>query len=198
MLVDSTLIDELRSELPELPDEKRERFMAEYELSVYDAGVLTASQAAADYFEAVSAQTVGSAKTVANWIRGDLAASLNRENLEIDASKVGPGELGALIDRIEDGTLSGKLAKDVFEALWAGEGTVDEIIEQRGLKQITDASAIETLVDEVIAANPEQVEQFRSGKDKVLGFLVGQVMKASQGKANPQQVNALLREKLKA
>ena len=198
VLIDVKLVEELRSGLPELPDEKRERFMAEHELSAYDAGVLTASSASADYFEAAVKETDGAAKTVANWIMGDLAAALNREGLDIKDSKVAPKDLGALINRTKDGTLSSNLAKDVFEALWTGEHKVDVIIEQRGLKQITDTGAIEKLVDEVIAANPEQAEQFRSGKDKVLGFFVGQVMKASQGKANPQQVNAILRGKLKA
>ena len=198
VLIDENLVDQLRDELPELPDDKWERFVREYQLSPSDASVLTANRASADYFEEVLKAAVGTAKTVLNWIMGDLTAALNRENLDIEESKVAPSDLATLINRIEDGTLSSKLAKNVFEALWEGEGTTDEIIKQRELKQITDSSAIESLVNDVIAANPEQVEQFRNGKGKVLGFFVGQVMKASAGKANPEQVNAILRDKLNA
>jgi aspartyl-tRNA(Asn)/glutamyl-tRNA(Gln) amidotransferase subunit B len=129
---------------------------------------------------------------------GELTAALNREHLEIGASKIAPAELAALLDKIHDGTISGKIAKEIFEALWRGEGAVEEIIDKRGLRQISDSASIEALVADVLAANPEQVEQFRAGKTQVLGFLVGQVMKASQGKANPQQVNAVLRAALEA
>ena len=190
------MIDKVRAEMPELPDAKRRRFMADHGLSEYDAGILTASRELADYFEAV-AQVAGDAKLAANWVMGELTGYLNRENLEIDQAKVSAERLGGLLKRILDNTISGKIAKEVFEAMWAGEGDADEIIERRGLKQITDTSALEAMVDEVIAANPKQVEQFRAGKEKVLGFFVGQIMKATQGKANPAQVNQLLREKLK-
>lgn len=190
------MIDRVRAEMPELPDAKRRRFMADHGLSEYDAGILTASRELADYFEAV-AQVAGDAKLAANWVMGELTGYLNRENLEIDQAKVSAERLGGLLKRILDNTISGKIAKEVFEAMWAGEGDADEIIERRGLKQITDTSALEAMVDEVIAANPKQVEQFRAGKEKVLGFFVGQIMKATQGKANPAQVNELLRRKLK-
>jgi len=198
VVIEEALIEELRSELPELPAAKRKRFSSQYELSDYDAGVLTANSASADYFEAaVTAAEVAGPKLVANWFQGERTAALNREDLDITETKIGSADLALLVDRIEDGTLSGKLGKEVFEGLWKGEGSVDEIIDKRGLKQITDSGAIEALVDGVIDANPQQAEQFRSGKDKVIGFLVGQVMQASRGKANPQQVNDLLREKLK-
>ncbi len=190
------MIEKVRAEMPELPDAKRQRFMADHGLSEYDAGILTASRELADYFEAV-ARVAGDAKLAANWVMGELTGYLNRENLEIDQAKVSAERLGGLLKRILDNTISGKIAKEVFEAMWAGEGDADEIIERRGLKQITDTSALEAMVDEVIAANPKQVEQFRAGKEKVLGFFVGQIMKATQGKANPAQVNQLLREKLK-
>jgi len=189
------MIDKVRAAMPELPDARRQRFMADYGLSEYDAGILTASREMADYFEAV-ARVAGEAKLAANWVMGELAGYLNRENLEIDQAKVSADQLGGLLKRIRDNTISGKIAKDVFEAMWAGEGDADAIIESRGLKQITDTSALEAMVDEVIAANPKQVEQFRAGKEKVLGFFVGQIMKATQGKANPAQVNELLRRKL--
>jgi len=196
--IDPALIETLRAELPELPDQKRQRFVSDHGLSDYDAGVLTANRDTADYFEAAVAATgKASPKLLANWIQGELAAALKREGLDITASRVPAAQLALLADRIEDATLSGKLAKEVFEALWRGEGSVDDIIGRRGLEQVTDAGAIERMVDEVISTNPEQVEQFRSGKKKVLGFLVGQIMKASRGKANPQQVNQILREKLK-
>jgi len=204
VLIEEKLIEELRSELPELPDAKRERFVAEYELSEYDAGILTASLASADYYEAAVASaraasaTHASAKLIANWVQGELTAALNRNGLDIEESKVAAEELGLLTNRINDGTVSGKLGKDVFQGLWNDEGSVDEIIQRRGLEQITDNTAIEVLVDQVVAANPDQVAQFRSGKDKVLGFFVGQVMKASGGKANPQQVNEILRQRLKS
>jgi aspartyl-tRNA(Asn)/glutamyl-tRNA(Gln) amidotransferase subunit B len=196
VIVDEAVIERLRAELPELPDAKRQRFVDEYGLPDYDAGVLTASRALADYYERVVASTGGSAKTAANWVIGDLTAALNRDSLDIDQSKVSAEALAALLDKIEDGTISGKIAKDVFEAMWLGEGDAASIIEGRGLEQISDSASIEALVDQVIGANPAQVQQFRDGKTQVIGFLVGQVMKASQGKANPQQVNAMLRDKL--
>jgi aspartyl-tRNA(Asn)/glutamyl-tRNA(Gln) amidotransferase subunit B len=194
--VDSGLIEQIGKTLPELPDQKLERFVSVYELPAYDAEVLAAQRPLADYFEAVAAATGAGAKIAANWVIGELTAALNREGLDIRESRVTAAQLAALLDKLADGTISGKIAKEVFEAIWQGEGSVGEIIEQRGLVQISDAASIEALVDQVIAANPAQAEQFRAGKQQVLGFLVGQVMKASGGKANPQQVNAALRKKL--
>jgi aspartyl-tRNA(Asn)/glutamyl-tRNA(Gln) amidotransferase subunit B len=195
--IDAAYIAEATADLPELPDSKRERLHAQYGLSEYDADQLTGSRELADYFEAVAEET-GEPKLAANWVLGELAAALNRAGIEIAASPIDPPRLAGLIRRIQDGTISGKIAKQVFEALWAGEGDADAIIEAKGLRQITDSGAIEPLIDAIIAANPEQVAQYRAGKDKVFGFFVGQVMKQSQGKANPQQVNALLKAKLKA
>ncbi|HUF71942.1 MAG TPA: Asp-tRNA(Asn)/Glu-tRNA(Gln) amidotransferase subunit GatB [Gammaproteobacteria bacterium] len=186
----------VRDSMPELPQVKRARFIDEYGLPAYDVDILVADMALADYFEASASSTSASPKTTANWIIGELGAALNRENLAIDESRVSPAALGSLLDRIEDGTISGKIAKDVFDALWNGEGTVDAIIAERGLKQIADTASIDALVAEVIAKNPDQVEQYRGGKTQVLGFLVGQVMKASKGKANPKQVNDALRKLL--
>ena len=190
-------IDAIRAELPELPDARRKRFIEDYGLSEYDANNLTASRELADYFEQTVAAAGGEIKLSANWIMGDLSAALNRENLDINACPVSAVMLGEMIQRITDNTISGKIAKQVFEEMWAGNGTADDVIANKGLKQVTDTGLIEALVDEVIKANPDQVEQFLAGKDKVLGFFVGQVMKQSQGKANPQQVNEILREKLK-
>jgi aspartyl-tRNA(Asn)/glutamyl-tRNA(Gln) amidotransferase subunit B len=173
----------------------RERFRSDYGLSEYDANLLTANRDLAAYFESV-AQASGEPKLAANWIGGDLAAALNKAGTEIADSPVAAPALAGLISRIQDGTISGKIAKQVFEAMWNGEGDADTVIEARGLTQISDASAIEPLIDAIIASNPAQVEQYRAGKEKVFGFFVGQVMKQSQGKANPAQVNALLKEKL--
>jgi aspartyl-tRNA(Asn)/glutamyl-tRNA(Gln) amidotransferase subunit B len=195
--IDAAFIADATGDLPELPDATRERFHTGFDLSEYDASLLTSSREQAEYFETV-AQESGAPKLAANWILGELAAALNRAGSEIAASPVAAHQLAALIRRIQDGTISGKIAKQVFESLWAGEGEVDAIIESKGLRQITDSGALDPLIDAIIAANPEQVAQYRAGKDKVLGFFVGQVMKQSQGKANPQQVNALLIEKLKA
>lgn len=190
------MIEAVRETLPELPDAKRERFMSQYSLPAYDAGVLTASRELADYYEAVVATVKGEPKLCANWVMVELLGALNKENRLLSESPITAVMLGELLARIVDNTISGKIAKDVFEAMWAGEGRADEIIEAKGLKQITDASAIEAIIDEVIANNPQQVEQYRGGKDKLFGFFVGQVMKATQGKANPKQVNELLRKKL--
>jgi aspartyl-tRNA(Asn)/glutamyl-tRNA(Gln) amidotransferase subunit B len=194
--IDPDRIARVAAEMPELPGAKRERFIEAYDLSAYDVDILIADSELADYFEASAASTKAPSKITANWIIGELTAALNRDNLDISESRIPPAELGSLLDRIEDGTISGKIAKDVFEALWNGEGTVDAIIAERGLEQITDSASIEAIVGEVIAANPDQVEQYRSGKTQVLGYLVGQVMKASQGKANPKQVNETLRKLL--
>jgi aspartyl-tRNA(Asn)/glutamyl-tRNA(Gln) amidotransferase subunit B len=188
-------VEQLRAALPELPDAKRARFTQAFGLSDYDAGLLTAEREVADYFEATLAAGA-EPKLAANWICGELTAALNRDDLPITAAPIGPGALAGLLKRIADATISGKIAKDVFAAMWLGEGDANAIIAARGLTQITDTGAIEAAVDAVLAANPEQVAQLKAGKDKVLGFLVGQVMKATQGKANPAQVNALLRAKV--
>jgi len=194
--LDESFIDEVRLELPELPDAKRERFLTDYSLKPVDVEMLTSSREMAEYYEAVVSTPGGDAKLAANWVIGELAGALNRDALAIEAARVKPHALGELLVRIVDGTISGKIAKDVFDAMWQGEGTADEIIDSRGLRQITDTGALEKIVDQVMADNPEQVQQFRDGKTKVIGFFVGQVMKATQGKANPTQVNELLRQKL--
>ena len=197
VVVDEALIERLQADLPELPAAKRARFAEQYELTACDADVLTVNPESADYFEAaVSASRSAAPKTVANWIQGELTAILKREGVDVADTRVGAATLASLLDRIADGTVSGRMGKDVLEALWNGEGSVDEIIEARGLRQISDAGTIETLVDQTIDGFPEQVAQYRSGRTKVIGFLVGQVMKASRGKANPRQVNEMLRRKL--
>jgi len=189
----------IRAGLPELPEQKKQRYIDELKLSDYNAELLTANRDTALYFEAAHAASSDGIEPalLANWILGDLGGALNKAGMDIAASPIEPAALAQLVARISDDTISGKIAKQVFDAMWQGEGGADEIIEARGLRQITDSGAIETLIDDVIAANPEQVEQFRAGKEKVLGFFVGQVMQQSRGKANPGQVNALLREKLK-
>ena len=193
--IDETYIEAIRATLPELPDAKRARFVSEYGLSDYDAGVLTATREMAEYFETVALSS-GDAKMAANWVTGDLQAVLNKNNWNLAESPIQAKRLARLIKRIKDGTISGKIGKTVFEAMLEDGSDVDQIIESRGLKQVTDSGAIESLVDEVITNHPEQVQQFRDGKEAVLGFLVGQAMKLSLGKANPGQVNQLLREKM--
>ena len=187
---------QVRSELPELPEQKQQRYMDELGLSAYDAGVITASISLANYFDAVVEKT-GDAKLSANWITGELSARLNREEMEIENIPVNAEDFAQLLARIKDDTISGKIAKDVLDAMWNGEGSADEVIENKGLKQITDTGAIEAFVDEVIANNPAQFEELKGGKDKMMGFFVGQVMKMSKGKANPAQVNELIRSKMK-
>ena len=191
-------IERVKGEMPELPDAMKARFERDYGLSAYDATTLTASLEIARYFESsVAAAGAGSAKACANWVMGDLAARLNREEKDIPASPVSAAQLGGLIARIADNTISNNIAKKVFDALWNGEGSsADEIIEKQGLKQITDTGAIEAIIDEVLSANARSVEEFRAGKEKAFNALVGQAMKATKGKANPQQVNDLLRKKL--
>jgi aspartyl-tRNA(Asn)/glutamyl-tRNA(Gln) amidotransferase subunit B len=198
--VEQSLIDELLAGMPELPDAKRQRFESDFGLSAYDAYLLTGERAVADYFE-VAANSAGDAKLAANWVNGELSASLNRDNLSINASPVSAEQLGGLIQRIRDNSISGKIAKQVFDALWNKEGdSADAIIDSKGLKQVSDSSALGAMVDEVLAANPEQVEQFRAADEgkrkKMLGFFVGQIMKASKGQANPGVINKLLNEKL--
>jgi aspartyl-tRNA(Asn)/glutamyl-tRNA(Gln) amidotransferase subunit B len=189
-------IEHVRKYLPELPDAKRDRFKSEYGLNDYDAEVLTATRELATYFEAVVKAAGSDAKLCANWVMGDLAAALNKAGLEIEHSPVQPDRLAGLVQRIADDTISGKIAKQVFEALWESGDTADTIIEKQGLKQITDTGAIEAIIDEIIAANPDQVAGYKSGKDKLFGFFVGQAMKATGGKANPAQLNDLLKKKL--
>ena len=196
VVIEESFLDEVRSTLPELPNEKKHRFIEEFDLSAYDAAVLTTSREMAEYFETVIEVAKDEAKLVSNWVTGELTGALNKAGLEIGDSPVSPAMLGGMIQRISDNTISGKIAKEVFEAMWNGEGDADTIIESKGLKQITDSSAIEPIIDEIISNNPGQVEQYLAGKNKLFGFFVGQVMKATQGKANPQQVNDLLKKKL--
>jgi aspartyl-tRNA(Asn)/glutamyl-tRNA(Gln) amidotransferase subunit B len=196
--IDESFISAVRASLPELPDDKAARFARDFHLSAYDAGVLSASRELGAYFESVVAQlSPAQAKLAANWVMGELSSALNRDNLDIGASRVSPLQLSGLLARIVDQTISGKIAKEVFEAMWSSAKSADAIIEASGLKQITDSSAIEGVIDSVIAANPKQLADYRSGKDKLFGFFVGQVMKATGGKANPAQLNELLQAKLK-
>jgi aspartyl-tRNA(Asn)/glutamyl-tRNA(Gln) amidotransferase subunit B len=188
-------IESVRATLPELPEAKKQRFITQYGLSTYDADMLTQSRDVADYFEA-AAQGCGDAKLAANWVNGELAATLNRTGFEMAQCPVTAAAFAGLLKRILDNTLSGKMAKEVFEAMWNDEGDADSVIESKGLKQITDTGAIEAMIDEIIAANPKQTEEYRAGKDKLFGFFVGAAMKASKGKANPDQVNAILKQKL--
>ncbi len=192
------LIEEMRASLPELPNAKRDRFVADMNLSLYDASVLTSSRELAAYFEAVlAASNNQDAKLCANWIITSLLGALNKAGLEINQSPISAEQLGGLLLRITDNTISGKIAKQIFDALWNGEAdTADKVIEDKGLKQVTDSGAIEAIVDEVLANNTDQVEQYRAGKEQLIGFFVGQVMKASKGKANPAQVNEVLKAKL--
>lgn len=195
--VTSKMVDAVRSEMPELPVAKLQRFVAEYALTEYEATILTATRFGADFYEQVVKSVPKSAKLVANWFIGEVNAALNRDGLEIESIPISTEQLAQLIQRIEDNTLSNKLAKTVFEDMWVSGNNPDQIIEEKGLRQVQDTGAIEKIIDEVLAANPQQLADYRSGKDKLFGFFVGQVMKASQGKANPDQVNNILREKLK-
>ena len=194
--LDQAFIDAVAKTLPELPDAKRDRFMQEFDLSRYDAGVLTASREMAGYFEKTVAAAGGEGKLSANWVMGELSGLLNKEGKDITESPVGPDMLGGMLRRITDGTISGKIAKQVFEAMWAGEGDADAVIGKKGLKQITDTGAIEAIVREVLENNPQQIEQYKAGQEKLMGYFVGQVMKATQGKANPGEVNKILKQLL--
>jgi aspartyl-tRNA(Asn)/glutamyl-tRNA(Gln) amidotransferase subunit B len=196
LVLDEEFVREVEKTLPELPDVKRARFMSQYGLNRYDAGVLTASKAMSEFYEATVHESQGDPKIVANWIAAELSGYLNRDNKDIAQSPVTAQMLAGLIQRISDNTISGKIAKEVLEAMWAGEGDADAVIAKKGLKQITDSGAIEKVIDEVIAKNPKQLEQYRAGKEALFGFFVGQVMKATGGKANPAQVNELLKKKL--
>ena len=202
VVLDQAYLDHLRSQLPELPADKRARFQNELGLSAYDAHVLSASREMAEFFEEVQ-QVCGDAKQAANWVQGELSGALNRENLSIQNSPVSAKQLGELISRVLDDTINGKAAKQVLQALWNGQGdSADAVIDAKGLKQVTDTGAIEAMIDQVIAESPAQVAQYRDSepekRGKMIGYFVGQVMKASRGTANPQQVNGLLKEKLDA
>ena len=190
-------ISKVKADMPELPEAMKARFEAQYGLAHYDANALTSSRGTADYF--VATVDAGSdAKLAANWVMGSVSAKLNAEDKEISESPISPSALASLIKRIQDGTISNNAAKQVFEAMWAGEGDADSIIESKGLKQVSDSGAIEAIVDEVLAANAAMVEEFKAGKEKAFNALVGQAMKASKGKANPAQVNDILKKKLGA
>ena len=195
--ISDELMAQIKQELPELPQEKKARFIAEFGLSEYDADVLTSQKPMADYFEKMIVNNTDYAKLCANWIMGELSASLNKHQIELVDAPITADDLSLLVNRIGDDTISGKIAKDVFKAMWDGEGSADEIIEAQGLKQMSDTGAIEAIVDEIIANNAPQVAQFKSGNEKILGFFVGQAMKATQGKANPKLLNEMLRAKLK-
>ncbi len=194
--ISAEYIESVRQQLPELPAAKQRRFVDDYGLKSADADLLTSSRALADFFETATAATDAKTQLVANWVIGDLSGALNRDGLEITDSKVPATELAGLLTRIHDNTISGKIAKQVFEAMWDGEGTADAVIGAKGLQQITDNSAIEAVVEQVIAANPGQVAEYKAGKDKLIGFFVGQVMQATKGQANPGQVNQILKDKL--
>jgi len=199
VVIDDAYIEAIRRTLPELPADKRQRFLTQYGLGKYDANVLSDSRALADYFESVAAEC-GDAKIAANWVQVELLGQLNRDESSIDNCPVSAANLGGLIRRILDHSISGKIAKQVFEAMWQGEGSADAIIEARGLQQVSDSGALETIVDDVIAANATQVKQYldadEAKRKKLVGFFVGQVMKLSKGQANPQMVNDLLAKKL--
>ena len=194
--IEQSTIDRIRQSLPELPDARKNRFIVDYKLSLEDASTLTSQKELGDFYETTLKISGNETKLSANWIIVELSGALNKDGVNISQSPVSAEMMGEMIKRISDETISGKIAKQVFAAMWNGEGTADEIIEKQGLKQVTDTGAIDKIIDEIIAANPQQVEQFRSGKEKVFGFFVGQVMKQTQGKANPKQVNETLRKKL--
>jgi len=196
VVIEESFIEQVRASLPELPDQKALRFQQQHGLSAYDAGVLTASAEMAAFYESVVALVPSDPKLVANTVMGDFSASLNKDNLDIASSRVSAAQLGTLIARIVDNTISGKIAKEVFEAMWNEGLDADSVIESRGLRQITDSGAIEAVIDAIMAANPKQLADYRSGKDKLFGFFVGQAMKATDGKANPALLNDLLKTKL--
>jgi aspartyl-tRNA(Asn)/glutamyl-tRNA(Gln) amidotransferase subunit B len=201
VVLEKDFIESVRKTLPELPDQKAARYVEKFGLSAYDAGVLTTSREMGDFYESVlaalqSKNLAGHEKLAANWTMGELSAALNKDNLDVTQSRIDAVRLAGLLARIADETISGKIAKEVFEAMWAEGSDADAIIEAKGLKQITDTGAIEKTIDEVMAANPKQLADYRSGKDKLFGFFVGQVMKVTAGKANPAQVNDLLKKKL--
>ena len=197
LVITEKQIEKIRQSLPELPQQKRQRFIEQYGLSNYDATIMVSSSGMANYFETVVKESGHHAKLAANWVMGELSAALNKADLDVIQSPVSAEQLGKLVLRIADNTISGKIAKTIFESLWNQEGEVDHVIEKRGLKQVTDTSAIEALIDKIIAAHPQHVTDYRAGKEKLFGFFVGQAMKESGGKVNPQQLNELLKKKLK-
>ena len=196
LVIEQAEVEKVRDALPELPDARRDRFIRQYQLTPTDAVQLTSDREIADFFETTAGAAGGDSRSTANWINGELMARLNRENLPIEKNRITPKALGTLICRINDQTISGKIAKDIFSALWEGESDVDEIIDARGLRQISDSDTLEQVIEEVLSRCVEQAAQFQDGQEKVLGYLVGQVMKATKGKANPLTVNELLRQKL--
>ncbi|HVC48876.1 MAG TPA: Asp-tRNA(Asn)/Glu-tRNA(Gln) amidotransferase subunit GatB [Burkholderiales bacterium] len=199
LIIDESWIEEVSKKLPELPYAKRQRYIHSLGLTPYDASVLTSSKSLANWFEAslkALGEEMGDAKLCANWIMGEISGRLNRDNLDISKCPVDSKALAQLLRRIKDGTISGNIAKEVFEAMWSGEGEADEIIKRKGLKQISDNNEIEKIIDGILAGNDDQIAQYRAGKERVLGFFVGQVMKATQGRANPAQVNEILRRKM--
>ncbi len=197
LAVSEAWISDVRSKMPELPQAMRERYARDYAVTAYDAGVLTSSREMAEYFEA-TVKAGGDAKLAANWIMGELSARLNKDDRDIGASPIGAAQLAGMLKRIRDNTISGKMAKEVFDAMWNGEGDADAVIAKKGLQQISDVGAIEAAVDAIIAANAAQVAEYRAGKEKAFGYFVGQTMKAMGGKANPAQLNEILKRKLQA
>jgi aspartyl-tRNA(Asn)/glutamyl-tRNA(Gln) amidotransferase subunit B len=194
LVLDAAWVENLKGTLPELPDDRRARFMADYGLNAYDAGILVGEQATADYYEAVAKES--DPKMAANWIMGDLFAQLNKSGKEIDESPITAARMGGLLALIKDGTISGRIAKEVFELMFETGRDAASIVEEKGLKQVSDTGALEKAIDDVMAASPQQLEQYRAGKDKLFGYFVGQVMKATKGQANPQVLNDLLQKKL--
>ena len=195
--IDDSLIDALRAQMPELPEQRRQRFIDDYQLSAYDAGVLTADRATADFFEQGLELSGAPARLACSWLTGEVFSRLNRDSLELADAPLSAEGFGNLMARMHDNTISGKIAKQVLDHMWSDGSSADEVIDREGLRQISDSSEIEKMIDDVIAANPSQLAEYRAGKDKLLGYFVGQVMKASKGKANPGQLNEMLREKLK-
>jgi aspartyl-tRNA(Asn)/glutamyl-tRNA(Gln) amidotransferase subunit B len=196
LVIGAETIDRIRTELPELPRAKRERYVREFDLSDYDAGVLTSSREVADYYEDLIGALGGGYRLAASWITGELFAALKRAGLEIAQSPLGSRQLAGLLQQIRDNVISGKTAKDVFDAMWNGEGEAAAIIAARGLKQISDAGELEQIIDSVLAANSKSVEEYKAGKEKAFNALIGQAMKATQGKGNPARINAILKKKL--
>jgi aspartyl-tRNA(Asn)/glutamyl-tRNA(Gln) amidotransferase subunit B len=196
LIIDQEWIERLRATMPELPRAMQTRYVNELGLSVYDATTLTSSREMADFFEATLQAVPRDAKICANWIMGEVSAQLNRDNLEMAQCPITPQQLGGMLVRIADGTISNSGAKEVFRSMWSEGGTADAIIEAKGLKQVSDVVALEALVDEIIAANADKVAEYRAGRDKLFGFFVGLAMKASKGNANPAQMNEILKKKL--
>ena len=196
VVIDADFLAHIKMDLPELPDDKKQRFRQEYGLSLYDASFLSSSRELANYFEDTVKLSGSDSKLCANWVMGALTAILNKTHKDISKSSISAAQLSGILRRITDKTISGKIAKKVFDAMWNGDGDADSIIEKQGLKQVTDTSAIEKIITEALSNNPKQLEEYRAGKDKLFGFFVGQVMKASKGKADPKQVNELLRKHL--